>query len=680
MKIKLIYLFILPLLPALLYSQKEKNIPYLTMESFTNGKGIALEREWEYKFGDDLNWAEKDIETTSWQTWDYNLSELTSDSIKWTGIGWFRKTIQIDSSLFGKTIGVNVWQTGAIEFYLNGKKQFSMGIVGNAETEERELAALPQSITFDNNTTQVIAVRYSNHLSERYGRWSSNLAMYFALTDFEYSIQQRFDSLFSRVQSRAVFIGVSAILMFLHFFLYWFDKRQIQNLYYVLFLFFFSLFIFINFQSSYLIGINAYFYLARFHFTALGFTIFFGAITIYSIYAKPPGFFKILFAAGLVISILGYFSLSIFSILIGYAYILITSILGSWVLYSPKFQKPYGGERIIQFGFFVMAAAGTYQMAMSFGWVGPILGANLPYIYGVFFFLISMSLSLARDSALISRSLEKQLKNVKQLSDKTLQQELEAKEMETEKRILEADNERKTVELEEARKVQLSMLPTCANDFEGLDICFHMTTATEVGGDYYDFNQSNDGTVSIAIGDATGHGMKAGIMVATIKSLFSALGNKLIIPDFFQKCTEIIKSMSLGNLFMSMSVIRIKNNVITGSSAGMPPILIYRHELNKIEEIVVKSMPLGAVKNFSYEIFQINVSPGDVMLMMSDGFPELFNPANELLGYERVEKIFKENISGSSNDIVSALIKEGKNWSNGRPNDDDITFVVIRFK
>ncbi len=351
---------------------------------------------------------------------------------------------------------------------------------------------------------------------------------------------------------------------------------------------------------------------------------------------------------------------------------------GFYILLCTK--KPNGGEKIIQIGFFVMALGGTYQMILTFGWFEPLFGIYIPYIYGVFVFLISMSLSLARDTAVTNKKLEKQLLNVKELSDKTLKQELLAKELETERRILEADNKRKTIELEEARSVQMAMLPQCLNDFSSLDICFFMQPATEVGGDYYDFIEAKDGTLNIAVGDATGHGMKAGIMVATIKSLFSTLGSNLMIPDFFKKCTEIIKSMSLGNLFMSMIVIRIKDGNVIGSSAGMPPILHYKNAEDKVEEIVVKSMPLGAIKDFPYELFNVEVNSGDVMLLLSDGFPELFNPSKELLGYDNVKTILKKYVHLSSDEIVDSLNKEAVEWADGHLQEDDITFVAIKFK
>jgi serine phosphatase RsbU (regulator of sigma subunit) len=121
--------------------------------------------------------------------------------------------------------------------------------------------------------------------------------------------------------------------------------------------------------------------------------------------------------------------------------------------------------------------------------------------------------------------------------------------------ILKADNERKTNELEEVRKLQISMLPQSKNDLPDYDICFDMRTATEVGCDYYDFNHARDGSLDIAIGDATGHGMKSALKVAIVKSLFNSIGTNLIITDFFNRCTEVIKSgfiISSGKNFFSI--------------------------------------------------------------------------------------------------------------------------------
>ncbi len=232
--------------------------------------------------------------------------------------------------------------------------------------------------------------------------------------------------------------------------------------------------------------------------------------------------------------------------------------------------------RIIQAGFMLFSLSGIYQMFLSLGIVGPLFGSYNIFLFGVLIFLFSMSLALAKEFVRTRKNLEEQLVQVKELSQKTLEQELTAKELETEKRILEIENQRKSHELGEARKLQLSMLPSSIPEFPNLDISVYITTATEVGGDYYDFISKDDGTLIIALGDATGHGAKAGLMVAIMKGLFKSLASIKSIPDFFTQSTQIIKDMKLGNLFMSLALLQIKDHTVTASAAGMPPILIYK--------------------------------------------------------------------------------------------------------
>jgi len=96
---------------------------------------------------------------------------------------------------------------------------------------------------------------------------------------------------------------------------------------------------------------------------------------------------------------------------------------------------------------------------------------------------------------------------------------LYSKQAEAQNKIIQAENERKTKELDEARQLQLSMLPKELPNLPNLDIAVYMQTATEVGGDYYDFQVGLDGTLTTIIGDATGHGMKAGTVVTITKRL-----------------------------------------------------------------------------------------------------------------------------------------------------------------
>ncbi len=131
---------------------------------------------------------------------------------------------------------------------------------------------------------------------------------------------------------------------------------------------------------------------------------------------------------------------------------------------------------------------------------------------------------------------------------------------------------------------------------------------------------------------------------------------------------------------MAMMLIKIKDHKMTASSAGIPPIYIYRSEAKSVDEILIKGMPLGGPASFPYKQIETNLAPGDTVLLMSDGFPELFNDKDEMLDYPRVKEIFKEAADRSADEIVAHLLKAGERWSNGRPQDDDITFVVLKVK
>lgn len=258
--------------------------------------------------------------------------------------------------------------------------------------------------------------------------------------------------------------------------------------------------------------------------------------------------------------------------------------------------------------------------------------------------------------------------------------ELKRREENENKKLLQAENRRKSEELEEARKLQLSMLPKFIPQLPNLDIAVYMKTATEVGGDYYDFHVGLDGTLTVVLGDATGHGMRAGTMVTSSKSLFSSYAESDDIINTFHEMTRCIKNMHFDNLSMCMTMIKINNNQIRMSSAGMPPIFIYRKNTSSVEEYLFEGMPLGTMRNFPYVVRESNLNSGDTILIMSDGFPELINNNEEIFGFKRCKHLFEEIAHKEPEDIISKLNDAGSKWVNDNDPDDDVTFVVIKVK
>ncbi len=245
---------------------------------------------------------------------------------------------------------------------------------------------------------------------------------------------------------------------------------------------------------------------------------------------------------------------------------------------------------------------------------------------------------------------------------------------------LEAVNHRKSLELEEARQLQLSMLPKELPKLPNLDIAVYMKTATEVGGDYYDFNVGADGTLTVAIGDATGHGMKAGTIVSMIKALFASSGSKMDMKTYFKQSSDALKGIELGRLMMAFLMLRINTNKLHFANAAMPPVYLYKKQSKDVEEIMISGMPLGAMKNFPYEIKELDISSGDTILLLSDGLPELKNSKDEYYGYNRVKGKFKSVAEKCPDEIVEYLKNSAADWVNGVEPDDDVTFVVIKIR
>lgn len=247
-------------------------------------------------------------------------------------------------------------------------------------------------------------------------------------------------------------------------------------------------------------------------------------------------------------------------------------------------------------------------------------------------------------------------------------------------KLIEQENERKTIELEEARQLQLAMLPKELPQLPNLDIAVYMQTATEVGGDYYDFHVGMDGTLTVVCGDATGHGLKAGTIVTITKSMFNNLASEENILDNFAKISNVIKGMKFRQLAMCMVMMKIKNNKLLLSSAAMPPVLIYRNNNKEVEELSFEGMPLGTMKNFPYKLGESKLEAGDTILVYSDGLPELANKNGKMYGYERTIGEFQSVGGKEPEEIVNHLKDSASQWANGKAPDDDVTFVVIKVK
>jgi hypothetical protein len=244
------------------------------------------------------------------------------------------------------------------------------------------------------------------------------------------------------------------------------------------------------------------------------------------------------------------------------------------------------------------------------------------------------------------------------------------------KSVEQADNERRAGELEEAKKIQESMLPKVFPSSKQFDVSAGLVTSTEIGGDYYDFFENKNSLYAVC-GDATGHGTASGMMVSIIKSGLNGLP-ALSTNKVLYELNNIVKKIDLGTLKMSLNICEVTKNSITLSSAAMPPIYLYNSKSKKTEEILIRGLPLGGLKNETFDIQKRKFNKGDVLVLLSDGLPEAENDAGELYDYERVIDLISKNASKSAEELKSKLIGEVDIWLKGGIPEDDVTIVVIK--
>ena len=673
--------------PISVFAQSSEPL-IITAESVAEDKTFPLDKAaWKYRAGDDQSWAAKNFDDSDWETLqESRINAQVLPASGWNGRGWFRVRLQIDSTAANRNLVLSGRQTGASEVYLDGRLIGKFGEIYEQGETEFNPNNLPLPFKFDEPGEHVLAVRFSSSvfadLNKGAAAWMTNGGIKPGFSFFVKDAADLAETVLNyRNETSArpgfFFMGVLLALSFLHFLLFAFYRAERGNLFYSIYAASFA----VNMLCGNTLAFNNQSIFSR---SVTG-IVANAAITVsfISLLAFLHVAFRrrlgIVFWLIVALHLISLVSFAVFLNNVGGLQLFATAAifgtisLSIFLLVRAMMEKRPGAWTL-------MIGMQLFGLGMLSVLVNQMQWLKLPGFareLGGFFLLlgipVAVSFFLARNFARTNRDLKKQLEEVKQLSEQKIEQERQAVE-------LRAENERRAKELEEARQLQLSMLPKKLPQIANLEIAAYMKPATEVGGDYYDFYVGKDGTLTAVIGDATGHGLKAGSVVTATKSLFNAFAEEENIGQIFGQTSKALKKMNLRGLFMAMAMLKIRDNRVAVSVAGMPPMLIYRAASREIEEIAIRAMPLGSVTNFSYQERELSLSHGDVLVLMSDGFPEMFNAAGEMLADDEAKRVLAENAHLPSQEIINRFVKVGENWAGTRPPDDDVTFVILKVK
>ena len=245
----------------------------------------------------------------------------------------------------------------------------------------------------------------------------------------------------------------------------------------------------------------------------------------------------------------------------------------------------------------------------------------------------------------LAASFNRMAEQLAENQERLLAEERRRKEEEISRRLLAAENERRRRELEEAREFQLSLLPRELPRRAGLDLAVAMTTATEVGGDYYDFLDAADGALVLAVGDATGHGAAAGTMVTAVKRLFAgraaeASRRRRSSP----RPTPPVHRMGLVRRAMALDRgARSSGRRVTLSAAGMPPVLHFRAATGRGRRDRARRHAARRARRVPVRRARRSSSrPATPSSSSPTACPSCPTPAGEPFGYERLRAALRD--------------------------------------
>jgi len=698
--------------------------------------GLKFPEKWKYKKGDDTTWAGKDINDSAWQYLNTNLNVDTLAADIFDGVGWFRLSIAIDSTLIDRAFGLMMEQKGASEVYLDGKLIHKFGKIDkNMAGKETRFNPknIPVDIIFRGGTKHILAVKYAN----------TNALKDFASgetdwTGFEMKIGVLRDAVFFThigfgiVTSIYIFyftfflaLGIVHLMLFLHY------KSIRSNLYFSVFsLAFGAFFLFIAIQINFLDPD----FTARVNYLHGFLHIFYIPALLAMLYTvfnnnKLPKIFW-LWAGIFALN----FLLRLFHIYIPYGGVLYNAIViieplrivitamvkkrdGAWIIGTGIIST------IVFFILFFTLPFFTSGAYLNLGY-GMSLFLNFIVIYFTLNIPLSMTLVLARNFAKTSNTLSKKLVEVEELSAKTIEQEKErqkiletqnevlemqvterTKEISEQKKLIEEKNKDITDSINYAKRLQEAILPPLSFISEKLPESFVLYKPKDiVAGDFYwmesfakakDSEESSKGEIIlIAAADCTGHGVP-GAMVSVVCS--NALNRAVkefgitepgkildkvreLVIETFQKSTADVKDgmdISLVSIQKKKSEKSGEYFVIEWAGANNPLWFIQNGEH---KEITAHKQSIGKTDlPTSFPTHTITLNRGDTLFLFTDGYADQFGgPKGKKYKYKQLLDLLSSSNKVTMEKMKELLNDSIENWKGSLEQIDDICIIGIR--
>jgi sigma-B regulation protein RsbU (phosphoserine phosphatase) len=241
-------------------------------------------------------------------------------------------------------------------------------------------------------------------------------------------------------------------------------------------------------------------------------------------------------------------------------------------------------------------------------------------------------------------------------------------------------------ELKTAQQIQKSLLPIEVPDIPGLDIAGYSQPAWEVGGDFYNFSVFEQKHLGIAVGDVSGKGMQAALMMALSFGLLTSEVNRVIAPASLMmimnrvlqphtKYNKMNTALGYMTLVPSQNVANAHWDLSAANAGLIAPLL--RHRDGTVEWIDVTGLPLGTVKEAEYRELHQSLEPGDLVFLTTDGVVEAMNADGEMYGFDRLVQSVAASTCQTAETTLESVLTDLQSFVGNAETQDDLTMVVV---
>lgn len=244
------------------------------------------------------------------------------------------------------------------------------------------------------------------------------------------------------------------------------------------------------------------------------------------------------------------------------------------------------------------------------------------------------------------------------------------------------EKERIKASLQLARSIQQGMYPTRALEIPGYELAWVTQSCDETGGDYLDFFPMGATETALAVGDVSGHGIGAALLMASGRAnLRALLSVKSDLADVVGRLNDLLGADLDGAKFMTLflAALDASRHTVTYVNAGHDQPFLYRAADGSVDQCETTGLPVGMMPGWTYEKRSTrSLEPGDCLLITTDGVWEAASRTGERFGKARLKDSLVQHAGRAPRELIDAILKDVLAYTRGVPHPDDVTVLLLK--